>query len=97
MTSTSDWLRRRRPPAPQALEDAVRAATGGGDGPTLATLYEAAHGLLAEAASRPGRLRESAFALLTADALATYACEAALEEEEPVEALEALLGLWEPR
>lgn len=43
------------------------------------------------ARARPGRVRESAFELLTADALVTYACEAALESERPVEAMERLM------
>jgi hypothetical protein len=36
-------------------------------------------GALRRARMRPGRVRESAFALLTADALLTHACEGALE------------------
>ena len=47
---------------------------------------------LASARSRPGRVRETAFELLLADALLTYACEAALEEERPEEALRTILA-----
>ena len=51
---------------------------------------------LDEALARPGRVRESAFALLAADALLTYACEAAVESDDPDGALQALLpGLLE--
>jgi hypothetical protein len=41
--------------------------------------------------SAPGRVRESALNLLAADALITYACEAALEREDPEKALAAIL------
>jgi hypothetical protein len=41
-------------------------------------------------------VRESAFDLLTADALLTYACEAALEAEDPESTLQVLVsGLLE--
>jgi len=39
----------------------------------------------------PGRVRESAFDLLAADALLTYACEAALESPDPEGVLGAIL------
>jgi hypothetical protein len=50
---------------------------------------------LASALSKPGRVREAAFDLLTADALLTYACEAALEGEDPAAALARLGSLGE--
>jgi hypothetical protein len=37
--------------------------------------------------AHPGRVRENAFHLLAADALLTYACEAALESDDPEAAL----------
>ncbi len=43
------------------------------------------------ARAQPGRVRESAFHLLAADALVTYACEAALEEGDPPAALRTIL------
>jgi hypothetical protein len=46
---------------------------------------------LEAALARPGRVRESAFRLLEADALLTYACEAALEAEDPAGALRRIL------
>ena len=52
---------------------------------------------LAAAVARPGRVRESAFELLVADALVTYACEAALETERPVEALERIVEVGRTR
>jgi hypothetical protein len=46
---------------------------------------------LTMALSRPGRQRASAFRLLEADALFTYACEAALESEDPMGVLRRIL------
>ncbi len=53
-------------------------------------LVRAARDRLDAARARPGRVRESAFELLVADALITYACEAALETEDPSATLEAV-------
>jgi hypothetical protein len=47
---------------------------------------------LAAARARTGRVRESAFRLLEADALITYACEAALDTEDPEAALRHVLA-----
>ncbi len=47
---------------------------------------------LARARAEPGRVRASAFHLLAADALVTYACEAALEGPEPAEAFGDILS-----
>ncbi|MDF2697623.1 MAG: hypothetical protein K0S65_6006, partial [Labilithrix sp.] len=41
--------------------------------------------------ARLGRVRDSAFRLLEADALLTYACEAALERDDPETALQRIL------
>lgn len=46
---------------------------------------------LRDALERPGRDREAAFRLLAADAYLTWACEAAVEREEPEAALRGLL------
>lgn len=72
----------------------------GVDGPvpdvgTMESLLTAAGSALASAASRPGRVREAAFDLLVADALVTYACEAALESEAPERALASVLAIGE--
>lgn len=72
----------------------------GVDGPvpdlgTMESLLGAAGSALASAASRPGRVREAAFDLLVADALVTYACEAALESEAPERALASVLSIGE--
>jgi hypothetical protein len=47
---------------------------------------------LAEARGHLGRVRASAFRLLEADALITYACEAAIETEDPEGALRRILA-----
>lgn len=47
---------------------------------------------LTSALDRPGRTREAAFFLLTADALITYACEAAALEDGVQEGLEDVLA-----
>lgn len=46
---------------------------------------------LDRARTHPGRVRQSAFDLLAADALLSWACEAALEQPDPGAALDALL------
>lgn len=68
-----------------------RSAAGVSPAQRADVLLAAAREALAGAIARPGRVRQSAFELLVADALITYACEAALESERPVEALERLV------
>jgi hypothetical protein len=46
---------------------------------------------LDRARAAPGRVRQSAYHLLTADALLTYACEAALEDADPETTLRRIL------
>jgi hypothetical protein len=53
------------------------------DGPVTGSLLAAGLGELDAARTTPGRVRSSAFHLLAADALITYACEAALDEADP--------------
>ena len=84
------WLADRRPSAAfdlaPWLDGADTASTGS---EALARLGRRA---LGQALSAPGRVRASALHLLAADALITYACEAALEAENPEEALAAVLA-----
>jgi hypothetical protein len=108
MSELRSWLDDRRPPAPGVLRSATNEAVAasrrassegtGGSGRVddrVARLAEAAGERLASALSKPGRVREAAFDLLTADALLTYACEAALEGEDPAAALARLGSLGE--
>ena len=78
MTDVSDWMVRRRPVPPEPLARWMEAAVD--EGASLpGALVEPALAALDRARLRPGRLRESAFELLGADALLTYACEALVE------------------
>ena len=91
--SLGDWLARRTPPPPEELRariGKVLEATGDGDEPFPA-LASAAFEELDRARRSPGRVRESAFHLLSADALLTYACEAALDLPDPDTALRELV------
>ncbi len=85
MSALDSWLADRRPPPPRDLQSSLRVDHD--DGPLEVVLATAARISLDHARSRPGRIRENAFELLAADALLTYACEAALESEEPEAAL----------
>lgn len=83
MNDVSDWLDRRRPGMPRELRRAVDAALGGvgSDGAhddVAVLLAEAALAALARVA-RAAPERGTAAELLAADALLTYACEAAAE------------------
>ncbi len=80
----------RRPVPPAELAANLSVADAG---PNLhSTLAVEGRARLAHAEARPGRVRESAFRLLEADALITYACEAAFETEHPTAALKAILS-----
>jgi len=83
------WMAARRPLPPADLASSLRVVHAGG--PPGASLTSAGLSRLEEARARPGRLRESAFRLLEADALLTYACEAALEADDPDAALRRIL------
>jgi hypothetical protein len=81
--------RRPRPPA----DLAARLLDVEGTGVSLVgALTHAGRERLNAARNRPGRVRESAFRLLEADALLTYACEAALEAEDPATELRSILA-----
>ena len=98
MSDVRSWLAHRRPQPPRALAGAIDAALGEAErNGLLGTLSEGAERALGAALSAPGRVRASAFQLLTADALLTYACEAALEGDEPARELARLAaGLVHP-
>ena len=86
MSSVDAWLRERRPRPP----DVLAASLEGPDVPGAErhqVLAERAVRALDRARAAPGPVRPSAFDLLAADALLTYACEAALETSEPSGAL----------
>lgn len=90
MTLTG-WLATRRPAPPEGL--AVRIGVEA-DGVALHdALAREGRVRLARARARLGRVRESAFVLLEADALVTYACEAALEAQDAEAALQVVLAV----
>ncbi|MBM4182630.1 MAG: hypothetical protein FJ207_00225 [Gemmatimonadetes bacterium] len=90
MTSLAAWMEARRPPPPADLAERVHIA--GVDVAPHVALADEGRARLAAARARPGRVRESAFRLLEADALFTYACEAALETDDPEAALRGILA-----
>ena len=90
MSDLRAWLAARQPAAPAHLLGRLELVERNGV-PRHEALAEAARVALDRARSAPGRVRESAFHLLAADALLTYACEAALEDQAPDEVLEALV------
>ena len=84
-----DWIARREPAAPPALAERIANALGttstgaaSGDGAALIveTCLAAAETLLARVLEEGGAARASALDLLAADALVTYAFEAASDE-----------------
>ncbi len=90
MTALTEWIESRRPAPPAGLAERMRVE---GDGSAFdAALSDIARERLSQARARPGRVRESAFRLLEADALITYACEAALETRDPPGALRRILA-----
>jgi hypothetical protein len=102
MSDLGPWLDDRSPPPPRALRSAIDRALEhtmsreaesekrAPQGDVLSLLAESADDCLAAAAATPGRVRRAAFELLAADALLTYACEAALETADPKAALASL-------
>jgi hypothetical protein len=85
----ADFLSSRRPRPPEGLASSLRLEEHSDALDEVLTAAGLAR--LEEAQARLGRVRESAFRLLEADALLTYACEAALESEDPEAALERIL------
>lgn len=90
MSSLSEWMTSRRPAPPEDLAAAVHGDDAGGAFDVALSM--AARARLAQARVRSGRVRASAFRLLEADALITYACEAALDAEDPEGALRRILA-----
>jgi len=89
VSDVTTWIESRQPPAPMDLRPWLR--TDVGSGPTAQRILRMARAALDDARANPGRVRESAFHLLAADALVTYACEAALDEADPSTALRTIL------
>lgn len=89
MSELGAWLAGREPEPPAELGSAL--LEDGAGGPIGRSLTDVGLQRLDEARARLGRIRESAFRLLEADALLTYACEAALESDHPEGELRRIL------
>jgi hypothetical protein len=92
LTDLGRWLDHRRPAAPPVLRQAVLDAVQHGDpgvGPVPERLAAAGLEALYRVVTQPST-RSRAVELLAADALLTYACEAAVEADAGPDALERL-------
>ena len=91
--TVGDWLDARSPRPPVALQERIRAVLGaslGSDATECAALCVAAgERLVAKLLQNNSTSRDSALDLLTADALVTYAFEAASEQPTGIDALAA--------
>lgn len=90
MTDARTWMAGCEPVAPAHLLARLEVEPEDGAARHEA-LASAALAALDRARGAPGRVRESAFHLLAADALLTYACEAALGANAPDAVLERLV------
>ena len=93
MTDSRGWLDARRPPPPTDLRARFNAAPGFDASGLVDQLSAEALERLDRARAATGRVRESALHLLVADALLTYACEAALEGPDPDAALARMVEM----
>lgn len=88
------WLHRREAP-PELLRKRLEGALlrSDGDGSAPEALAGAGARALSRAVARPGRVRETGLTLLDADALVTYACEAAADgvDADVASSLDAVL------
>lgn len=84
------FLSTRTPAPPEALGKWL-AGVPLDENPPFEGLEREALAALDRARRVPGRIRESAFHLLAADALLTYACEAVMESDDPATSLADLL------
>ena len=96
MDSSIAWLAERTPPAPAELTAWLKISSEELDpevevGSLPKALVNAGLRHLESAVARPGRDREAAHQLLAADALVTYACEAASEADDVEGALAEVL------
>ena len=87
MSDLKTWISQRRPISPLELGPCIDAS--GVTAVSASVITKIACDALSQARLSPGRMRNSAFQLLTADALLTYACELALDAEDP----ELVLGV----
>lgn len=89
MSSVPDWLTKAEPPVPE--EFAARLELAPATGPDPDRLVSAAEESLERALEPDGRERRGAFDMLAADGFLTYACEEALEADDPAPVLAAMV------
>ena len=89
MTALRDWLDTRRPAVPDGLKE--RLAAEGEVAVSVAGLADLGIAALDRAEVARQLDRHAAFQLLAADALLTYACEAAVDEPEVASGLHLIL------
>lgn len=89
------WLEARRPRPPEDLLARLHDVAGSVPERSLSSdaFVSSVRGALARALSQPGRVRDAAFDLLVVDAWVTYACEAALEGDDPDAVLDGLISI----
>jgi len=87
VTGSDGWLETRNPTPPADLRDRLGSDPGLKGVALVDHLVAEAVVAMDRARAGTGRVRESALQLLVADALFTYACEAALELPDPDEVL----------
>lgn len=90
-----EWLESRTPPVPEPFRrwmtpEAPEAEASAG------ALAEEALAALSRALDGTDRPRRGAFDLLAADGFLTYACEAALETDDPAGVLDGLIERFAP-
>lgn len=87
------WIRWARPPVPAAFRARMEGRKGidGEERPSPEALLRAAEVALVRSREAEDAPRDGAFDLLAADALLTWAAEAALEDEDPLHALDELV------
>ena len=89
MSEIQAWIGTRRPQPPMELGPWLDGVTT--EAPSARAMTRIGVAALGRARARPGRIRDSAFRLLAADAMITYACEAALEEDDQDAVLRMIL------
>lgn len=87
--SVAQWIERRQPPVPSGFAPFV--APSAPDVPASAAAFVAETRAALGRMERSTELRKGAFHLLAADGFVTWACERALEEESPMDALRGVL------
>lgn len=88
--TVGEWIDHRTPPVPEAFRRWMNPASP--DTPmSVAALVREARRSLARGREHDPRAREGAFELLAADGFATWACEAALDERDPVASLTGIV------